>query len=65
MKLLKTKTAKSSAMSVLAKADVVSPGHGHAGTVQRHIRILLAGREIKSPKVWELDLKRLKRFAVR
>ena len=62
MKLLKTKTAKSSAMSVLAKADVLSPGHGHAGTVQRHIRIHLAGREIKSPKVWELDLKRLRRF---
>jgi hypothetical protein len=63
--LLKTKKAKSSAMSALAKAGVVSPGHGHAGTVQRHIPILLGGREIKSPKVWELDLKRLKRFALR
>jgi len=65
MKLLKTKKAKSSVMSVLAKANVVSRGHGHAGTVQRHIRILLAGREIKSPKVWELDLTRLKRFEMR
>jgi hypothetical protein len=65
MKLLKTKKAKSSAMSALAKAHVVSRGHGHAGTVQRHIPIRLAGREIKSPKVWELDLKRLKKFAMR
>jgi hypothetical protein len=65
MKLLKTKKAKSSAMSVLAKAHVVSRGHGHAGTVQRHFRILSAGREIKSPKVWEFDLKRLKKFVVK
>lgn len=63
MKLLKTKKAKSSAMSVLAKAHVLSRGHGHAGTVQRHVPILLEGRQIKSPKVWEFDLKRLKRFA--
>jgi hypothetical protein len=65
MKLLTTRKAKSSVMSGLATAGVVSPGHGHAGTVQRHARILSAGREIKSPKVWEVDLKRLKTLALK
>jgi hypothetical protein len=63
--LLNTTKAKSQFTAVLAKARVIGNGHGHAGTVQVRVPVLRDDKKISKPRVWEMVLNRLCKFANR
>jgi len=56
LKILGSRYAKAIFTAGLAKAGLVAGGHGHAGTVQKHISIDRDGRIIKKPRLWVVDL---------
>jgi hypothetical protein len=57
-KLLRTKKAKAIFTKRLAKAGVLSDGHGHAGTAQQRFKIKRDGKIIDRPRLWVIDAKK-------
>jgi hypothetical protein len=57
-KILRTKNAKAIFIKRLAKAGIVSNGHGHAGTVQERLKIERDGKIIERPRLWVIDSQR-------
>jgi hypothetical protein len=61
-KILGTAKANTTFTSQLAKAGVLSNGHGHAGTVQERLKIEHEGKIIERPRLWVIDAKKFSRF---
>ena len=58
--MLRTQKAKLAFTRLLEERGIVLSGHGHAGTVQRRIPIERDGRVIDRPRLWLIDIDRLK-----
>jgi hypothetical protein len=54
-KILRTKKAKAIFTKRLAKAGILSDGHGHAGTVQERLKIKRNGKILDRPRLWVID----------
>ena len=61
-KILGTAKAKTAFTTQLAKAGLLSNGHGHAGTVQERLKIEHEGKIIDRPRLWVIDVKEFSRF---
>ena len=64
-KVLRTKKAKAVFTKRLAKAALLPLGHGHAGTVQEHLKIERDGEVVDRPRLWVLDAAKLKQFVAK
>jgi hypothetical protein len=60
-KILRTKKAKAIFTKRLAKAGILSDGHGHAGTVQERLKIKRNGKILDRPRLWVIDSERFSR----
>ncbi|MGA7452076.1 MAG: hypothetical protein WBW73_12615 [Rhodoplanes sp.] len=58
--ILGSNRAKRIFITGLTKAGLVAGGHGHAGTVQKRIPIERGGRIITKPRLWKIDLDKLR-----
>jgi hypothetical protein len=64
MQILGSTKAKTAFTDELAKASLLSSGHGHAGTKQLRIPIRRRGRKVTPrPRAWVLDAQAFEKFA--
>jgi hypothetical protein len=58
LRLLGSRKAKSKFTKGLVESGLIASGHGHAGTVQEHIRIVRDGKIVDRPWVWAIDVEK-------